>query len=223
MIAEKIKLSIRKSFWFIIFLFSIIVPIILNSVSQEREIVNYECFIVEYYEYTEATELEVEVEFDGIVNSGEVEIDFYASNGDFLGTKDIYLFGTGKVLTGTAFIDGKVDSFEVKSYYVELDLIEYIPIVLVVDIFVFCVFIGSLMCSCKEYEYDDYHIIVYAGWYHHYIKVDGEKMDELNTCASFKVIYLSCDLEDGTFLDATITSHNRITLKINNRLYKSHK
>ena len=80
-------------------------------------------------------------------------------------------------------------------------------------------FIGTLLLSCKVYEYNGRQIIVYAGWYYHYVKIDGEKLDEHNTIIAYTPIVLSCMLDDGTPLQATISLTNRIALKINNRLW----
>lgn len=80
-------------------------------------------------------------------------------------------------------------------------------------------FICTLCLSCKIYEYNGNEIIVYAGFYHHYIKVNGTKMDEHNTLIYFTPISLSCTLNDGTDLAIVITTSNRISLKINNQLY----
>lgn len=79
-------------------------------------------------------------------------------------------------------------------------------------------FIASLLLSYKDYEYNGNNIVVYAGWYHHYIKVNGNKIDEHNTLVSFTAILLSCTLDDGTDIKVTITMTNRISLKINNQL-----
>lgn len=49
--------------------------------------------------------------------------------------------------------------------------------------------------------------------------VNGVKTDEHNTIMSFTPIYLSCTLEDGTNLQATVSLTNRISLKINDLLY----
>ena len=80
-------------------------------------------------------------------------------------------------------------------------------------------FICTLCLSCKIYEYNGNEIIVYAGFYHHYIKVNGTKMDEHNTLIYFTPIPLSCTLNDGTDLAVVITTSNRISFKINNQLY----
>ena len=105
----------------------------------------------------------------------------------------------------------------------ELKIIEKVifTVIIYLDIFSLVFFISSLTLSYKKYEYNGNEIIVYAGWFYHYIKVNGVKMDEYNTLTSWTAISLSCMLDDGTVLNAVISTMNRITLKINNRLYKN--
>ena len=81
-------------------------------------------------------------------------------------------------------------------------------------------FLNAWSCKYKTYQYYDLKISVYAGYFHHYIAVNGQKMDEHNTFQSYAPVYLSCTLEDGTLLDAKISTGNHIVLKINDRLYK---
>ena len=91
------------------------------------------------------------------------------------------------------------------------------------DICAFILLIGALLLSYKKYEYNGNSIIVYSGWYHHYIKFNGKKVDEHNTLVTFNAIPLSCALDDGTDIKVTITLTNRISLKINNQLYTESK
>ena len=89
------------------------------------------------------------------------------------------------------------------------------------DIFILIFLISSFLYSCKVYEYNGNVIVVYAGYSHHYIKVNGEKTDEYISSIFFTPIRLSCTLEDGTHLAATVSLVNRISLKINDRLYRA--
>lgn len=83
------------------------------------------------------------------------------------------------------------------------------------------IFICSLFLSYKIYKFNGNIITIYAGYYNHYIKVNGETFDEHKTLISFTPIILSCTLEDGNLLQATISTSNRISLKINNKLFKN--
>lgn len=91
------------------------------------------------------------------------------------------------------------------------------------DVAVPGLFICSLLLSCNIYEYDGKEILVYAGWYHHYVTVDGRKSDEHNTIVYHTPIHLSCTLDDGAALEATISLTTRVSLKINNQLYTKKK
>ncbi len=96
-----------------------------------------------------------------------------------------------------------------------------IYVVAMYDIVCFVFFISAcLLTSYRAYEYEGKLIIVYAGFYYHYLKINGEVTDEHNTIMTFTPIQLSCTLDDGTAVAANITLTNRISLKINNRLYK---
>ncbi|MDE6356274.1 MAG: hypothetical protein K2L67_03425 [Clostridia bacterium] len=101
----------------------------------------------------------------------------------------------------------------------EVAFVILIYIILTFDSVTLVFFIASLLLTCKIYDYNGDEIIVYAGWYHHYIKVNGEKADEHNTIFTYTAINMSCTLDDGAEVWATISMTNRISLKINNRLY----
>ena len=90
-----------------------------------------------------------------------------------------------------------------------------------VDIVIFSVFVSTLLLNCKTYLYRGSSILVYAGFCNHYIKVNGVKCDEHNTLISFTPIVMSCKLDDGTTLQATISMTNRIALKANDKLLYS--
>lgn len=87
-------------------------------------------------------------------------------------------------------------------------------------VFIICLisFIYSFQIKYKVYEYNSNDIVVYAGYSHHYMKVNGDLMDEYNK-KSNTPIYLSCRLDDGSEIQATIFSTNNILLKINDKHY----
>lgn len=228
MIYEKKKMLIYISISFVLLLFGIIIiPIIIaNAPSQETEIVEVNGYINGYYESLDKTDCEIEVVFNTNVDSGYITVAFYDGSGKLLAKKNEYFYGYDNTLSSSFTIDGKVDSFEILDHnisaYYDVKIIMII-IIIVVDIFVFAFFISSLFLSCKVYDYNGNEIIIYAGWYHHYIKVNGTKTDEHNTLITFTAISLSCILSDGTDIKATISLSNRISLKINNLLYKNRK
>lgn len=88
------------------------------------------------------------------------------------------------------------------------------------ELIIFIWFICALSLSCKVCTYKNYQIIVYAGWFHHYIKVNEEIVDEHNTLITFVPITLETTLDSGEKIFARISTFNRITLKINDKLYR---
>lgn len=104
----------------------------------------------------------------------------------------------------------------VKAFY---ELWELTVFFIGIELFIILFFICALSLSCKTYTYKDYEIIVYAGWFHHYIKVNKEIVDEHNTLISYVPITLETTLDSEEKIFARISTFNRISLKINDKLY----
>lgn len=228
MLYEKKKILVRRIVWGILLAIGIVVPVILAlQPVEEATLINDKGYVTEYYEFTDMTDCEIEVTFDREVSSADIVVAFYDGNGNFLAREEGYFTGYDNELSASFFIDGQVDSYEIVScelsvssnYY---DNFIWYFIIYIFDVFAFAFFVCALLLSCKVYEYDGKMILVYAGYYHHYLKADGVKMDEHNTLFSFTAIPLSCTLDDGTVLSATISMTNRISLKINDRLYTNY-
>ena len=79
-------------------------------------------------------------------------------------------------------------------------------------------FVGALFVQYREYEYNGKKISVYAGYFHHTLRINEEKFDEHNTFLAFTPIKLSTKLDEKTNIEATITLSNRVSLKINDKL-----
>lgn len=222
MLYEKKKLLTHRLIWGILMLLGFLVPIIITTVAKkETKILNSDGYN-DYYKSTNQTSCEIEVTFNVEIIYGNITVAFYDSEGKLLAEKSGYLDGYGKIQSATFIINGEVEYYEILEYDVTVDN----SLIFTLDVFfvffagvAFAFFISSLLLSCKVYSYNDKEIIVYAGWFHHYIKVNNIKVDEHNTLVSLMPITLSCILEDGTDLKATISLANRISLKINNRLY----
>lgn len=226
MLYEKRKLLIHRSIWFFLLFLGIIFLInIFNPPEKEVEIIDDNGYINEYYEYLNETNCEIEVVFNCDVDSGYITVAFYDSSDKLLSQETGFFYGYDNTLSSTFLIDGKVDSYEILSYDIDVsnDALLYAKLFIYIEYFIFVFFIASLTLSCNVYEYNGNEIVVYAGWYHHYIKVNGIKTDEHNTLTFFTAIQLSCTLDDGTDIKATITITNRISLKINNQLYTKRK
>ena len=93
------------------------------------------------------------------------------------------------------------------------------PLFLLLVLFISCFLVPAMFVSCRVYDFNGNIITVYAGSSHHYLKVNGKIMDEYTAFFRNSPIYLSTNLPDGTYLQATITTMNRVSLKINNVLY----
>lgn len=104
------------------------------------------------------------------------------------------------------------------EFLVFLALVYILPFV---DFIIFLIFVCALCLHCKTYKFKDNSIVVYAGFCNHYIKANGVKCDEHNTLISFTPIVMSCKLDDGTMLKATISMSNRIALKADDKLLYS--
>lgn len=223
MLYEKKKILIHRLVTLILLILGIIIPIIIANIpAKEAELIDDSGYINYYYEDLDSTSCEIEVVFNCTVNSGYITVAFYDSSDKLLLEEERYFYGYDNTLSSTFYVDGYVDSYEIISYDVsETKKDPYIMIRLFIigDTIVFIFFIASLTYAYKEYEYNGNIILVYAGEYHHYIKVNGIKTDEHNTAVSYTAIPLSCTLDDDTDIKVTITMSNRITLKINNKLY----
>lgn len=82
-------------------------------------------------------------------------------------------------------------------------------------------FISTLLLSYKEYVIDDKIISVYVGFYHHTLRINGEKYDEHNTIMTFTPIRLSTTLENGRKIEVIISLTNRISTKLNDKILMS--
>lgn len=111
------------------------------------------------------------------------------------------------------FIIPKGDILDNADWYLLflLDIYLIIPTCIVM-------FIASLTLSYKGYRYNDNKISVYAGFFHHQLKVNDELCDE--RAFSYSPIYLNTELDDGSFVEVIISGFNKVTLKINNKLIK---
>lgn len=82
----------------------------------------------------------------------------------------------------------------------------------------FAFFINSLFIKFKEYNYNEIKIGIYVGFYHHYLKINGIKCDEYNTLFSLTPIKLSTVIENNIKIEATISTSNAVSVKVNDIL-----
>ena len=218
---EQKKLIIYRVSWFIILILAILIPLIINVAQPKLDMVDDHGYIDYYYTSLDETSVRMDIEFNRDVNSGYVIIRFYDNLNRFLEEKKVYFNGyRDTTLQSFVNVKGEVDSYEIVSYefdtpsVVNWNFSLFLPLYAILITF----FILSLMLCYKEYYYNGNKISVYAGWYHHTLKVNGVKCDEHNTITSYVPIKLSTTLDDGTIIDVTISLSNRITIKANDRL-----
>ena len=199
----------------------IIVIIAISTPKSEAAFVDDNGYIESYYESLDSTTCEIVLKFDKNVNGADATVSFYDADGNLLDTQRETFFGYEAIeVSRTFYVDGKVEYYSVEDISVEMPGVseEVIITDIILLLIVLCWLLCAFMLSCKEYEYNDHHIVVYAGFVKHYIKIDGEKMDEYNTAVSFVPITMSTTLVSGEIIDATISLSNRISVKLNNRL-----
>lgn len=215
---ERQKIKFHKYGWFFIILLIIIVPIIITSSQPELEIVDDNGYIDYYYEYIDETSVDIYITFNRNVNSGYATIKYYDASNRFLETIRSYFYAYNEKTAESSYIsvNGKVDTYEIVSY--EFEPANSSRLLYILLLFAIPMFIGAALLSYKEYDYNGKKISVYAGWFHHTLRVNGAICDEHNTLMSRTPIKLSTTLDDGTVLDATVSLTNRISLKANNKL-----
>lgn len=175
-----------------------------------------------YYSSLNESSCEIQLECNRRVDGATAKICFYATENLTypICTKTVEMFGIGDTLSAYVHnIPDNVKSFQIKSITIQ-DNISRLLIFSCACLPALLFFISALLLSCNVYIYNDKKIVVYAGWYHHYILINGEKYDEHNTITFFTPILLSASLDDGNEIKATISLTNRIALKINGKLYQ---
>ena len=222
--SEKKKMLFHRIFWLVLVLLGAFLPSIIESFRPKLKIVNYECYVSYYYETLNSSSCEVKIEFNRSVwDFEEVKLAFYDANGDFIEVVEEYFFvsdNNDKIIYNDYIsVDGKVDSFEIISHsFTPMTCIwPYLTLIISIPML-----ISALLLSYKEVEFNGKKISVYAGFYHHRLRVDGELCDEHNTLKTWSAIKLSTLIkkEDGETdnIEATISLTNRIAIKANGKL-----
>lgn len=228
MLYEKKKLLICKIIITVLFLVCIIVPISISlTPAKIANIVDDEGFC-DYDSSLNSSDVEIFVKFDTKVNDGYIKVSFYDESGKTLSTENGHFYRTDddKEVSDTFYIKGNVKGYKIISSEITREtytsgITKYIFII--IDIFMIFIFLGTMLMSCKVYDLDGKDLIVYSGLYRHYIKYDGTILDEHNTFQTYVPIYLSTTIDDETYIEVTISTMNRISLKVNDKLYTKYK
>ena len=215
---EKKKMWMHRTIWLVLTVLVILLPIIISAAKPKLELLDSECNT--YYDgYTDTTDYEITLYFNRDVNSGYALINFFDSGHNFIDSENEYFLSDGKEATNIySFINGEATYYEIVSYdFKPSNKVFYTYCLLMITI---PMLICALLISYKECYIDGKPITVYAGFYHHTLRIDGELCDEHNTIFSFTPIKLSTTIKDGTKIEATISLTNRIAIKVNDKLCK---
>lgn len=248
---EKSKLLFRRILWLLaIIVFTAICMKTINEYDAQFEadktelkIVNDEVEVDD--EYESITSCTIYVTFNKPVQSGYIAVSLYAEDGTTLYSNDVY-FSSKLFAKDRTILSADVYCIDVAEYYElgEFDIEPYnyandwtVIYVLGLVLLILCL-LSALLYNAKRYFYNGNEVIVYAGLFHNYIKINGEKEDYKNTFGYIFIylllpfvcflivalipIRLSATLDGNTY-DANISVFNRIKLKINNRLYNKNR
>lgn len=200
------------------------------SSMKPAEIVDDDGYINYYSDYSNTTSVEITVTFDCPVDSGYITVAFYDANELFLEQKTSYFYGdyvNEETLSATFFVNGNVEYYEIISHEITAsnnagnnETLRDLSIAFIIcAVLSLTYFLCTFQLSYKKYDYCGNVIIVYSGFYDHYITVNGRRFDEHKTLITYSPIVLSCTFDDGAVFTATISIFGRITLKLNNNLY----
>ncbi len=226
MIREKKILWIQRSIWLFILTLSILIPVILLLTPwHDVKIEDEKCSIKDIGD--NRNRCEFVFTFNEKIQSGWIVIAFYDINGGLLLYDDADLFGYGQIQNAIFFVEGKIDSYKIWDHSVVINefdfLIDNIAVFVVIWSVSLFFTIASLLFSCKLYYYEGQDIIVYTGWYRHYLKVNGRILSKRYKPFFIKPLTLESALYDGAIAQATISVLKRISFKIDDQIYTNRK
>ena len=170
----------------------------------------------------------VEFTFDTEVYEGDIVFFFLDANDEILDDYSTAHFGSQKSEPSNVWsVRMPAAPSNAVSYVPMLDGCTYaskystwIYVFILADVILVACVVQSLTMSCKLYGYNGRSILVYAGWFRRYIKVNDIKVAERSTAFTYGAVNLSCMLDDGAQALATITRMNKISLYINNQFWQ---
>lgn len=214
-------IHIQRIISFLIVVANIIAPIIIMNSRPTPSLLDSEM----YYEYNADTGFstcELTLIFDISVSDGHATIYFYDKNNKNTDVVTNYFYsGNSRIVKDTIYsVKGEICRYYIcdMEFNLPFSFADCAYALWFLLSLTLTYFICAIHLNCKEYKYNDNLIIVYAGLYNHFILIDEVKYDEHKTFSSFVPIYLSCTLPSGDIADVTISTSNKIALKINNKL-----
>jgi len=217
--SEKKRIVFYRIIFLTIILVSFFLPSILTPDESDLELLDSDVIIEDYSDYLDESTVSIELAFNYEIYSGYVTIAYYDQFENLLEIKETYCYSSGEYAESLwTTINGAVDSFEIIDY--DFDPVNYFTFMYLFLILAIPLFISSLFLSYKEYFYNGIKISVYAGFFHHTLRINGIKQDE-HSAFFFIKIFLSTSLDGETLVEAKITSFNRIVVKVNGKMIKS--
>ena len=220
---EKIFIRRNRLICLFLFLLNVFFPVITSSFDKNLELLDSNLYC-EYDEYGGYSNCELELIFNKSVSSGSATVYFYDKNDNLIDTEiaDFYLDGD-VVYDNFYFIPGEVYSYDLSDMdFVSNSTEMCVLLSFICFPFTLAFFISSLTLKYKEYNYQGKLISVYAGYFNHYLKINEELFDEYKTSIfNFYPVVLSCTIDSGEKIQATISTSNHITLKINDKLIRN--
>lgn len=162
----------------------------------------------------------MEIELNVVVVDARIEVALYNEAGDELDVVTKTCECEEKFAYAVFNVRGNVAICELLAYDISYESnTEYVlGIAIIVNVMLFALLVQSLTMSCKIYNYNGSEILVYAGFMHRYLKVNGVKVDERSTAFTYGTVNLNFMTPDGAAVLASITRMNRITLMVNNQI-----
>ena len=195
-------------------------PTIINAATPIPQLTDVDCF-TEYNETFEWSDCEIILTFDSSLNdySGHIDIAFYDINEKYISQRSFYLYNNnGETMTEEFTIFGNdIEYYDIVDAVIYKTNFSTPYIFYILAIFSFAFLISALLLSYKEYEYNGNTISIYAGFYHHTLKINNEIVDEHNTLIFFTPILLDSTINND-IIEVRISTMNRISLKINKKL-----
>ena len=247
---ESRGLVLRKllcSIWFI-FPLLLAIPLTVVGVAGEIfqkepppvEIVSLEVRDLYTYENLDYSNAQLAITFNQeVVNGCVMQIAVYDSRDNVLTESEFACFApygsdTTTLFTPVYIYNGTIDHFEVVDFSKVQPLVHEPAtavawkILLYVGIWALARALVAVPClllcyclSCKTYAYNGHEILVFAGRLQHYIKVDGEKMDQKTALLSLSPFALQAKTADGDLIEVSVAAlTKRIDLKANGMLQK---
>ena len=168
---------------------------------------------------TNTNEYYVIIEFNVKVKDAEFEVAFYDENDNIIAHEIKEFTCEDEFVIAYFTVDGNPETCGFlkggRGYTYESNMLGFY-IAAIADIILLMLFVQTMTLKCKTYYYQDKEIVVYAGFLHRHVKVNGVEVCRRSNAFTYGA-NLSCLLDDGSQLCAYISRSNKITVMVNNQ------